>query len=148
MVQDDNEITIFKMVLFTMTAAIVEALEKEQSLEKLEDGKMQESEEATAEVSKADAQGNGDGEQSNTGVYQGVGSIDEVKGNNALGDQAGSSEPSLSNPTLGNPISHGQVIDLWKELKARNLSPRSLDSLLRGARVYVPPPKPKPDPVG
>ena len=56
-------------------------------------------------------------------------------------------EPPLSSPKLGNPISHGQVIDLWKELKARSHRPRSLDSLLRGARVYSPPPESKPEPV-
>ncbi|KIM98181.1 hypothetical protein OIDMADRAFT_32079 [Oidiodendron maius Zn] len=55
-------------------------------------------------------------------------------------------EPPLSNPKLGKPISHGQVINLWKELKARGHRPRSLDSLLRGARVYSPPPESKPEP--
>lgn len=58
-----------------------------------------------------------------------------------------STEPSLKTPKVGNPVSHGQVIDLWKQLKASKLSPCSLDLLLRGARVYIPPPPPKPEPV-
>lgn len=56
-------------------------------------------------------------------------------------------EPSLEHPKLGDPISHGQVIDLWKVLKAPQDQPRSLDSLLRGSRVYNPLPKPKQEPV-
>ena len=56
-------------------------------------------------------------------------------------------EPSSSNIKIGNPISHGQLIHLSKQLKARKLSPNSLDKLLRGSRVYIPPPPPKPEPV-
>lgn len=59
----------------------------------------------------------------------------------------GPNDPSLSNPKLGSPISHGQVIDLWNDLKARSPHPRTLDSLLRGSRVYNPPPKPKAEKV-
>lgn len=58
-----------------------------------------------------------------------------------------STEPSLENPKVGNPVSHRQVIDLWKQLKASKISPCSLDIFLRGARVYIPPPPPKPEPV-
>lgn len=65
----------------------------------------------------------------------------------SVSGQEASEEPSLLDPRTGKPISHGQVISLWKELKARDVSPYSLDTLLRGARVYVPPPKPKTEPV-
>jgi hypothetical protein len=56
-------------------------------------------------------------------------------------------EPTLSNPKIGNPISHGQVIDLWKKLTAGSSPARALDSLLQGTRVYIPPPQPKAEPV-
>ncbi|RDL33890.1 uncharacterized protein BP5553_08258 [Venustampulla echinocandica] len=69
---------------------------------------------------------------------------DRIKGGATTTGQA---EASLENPKVGNPISHGQVIDLSKQLKAYNLSPSSLDVLLRGARVYVPPPPSKPEPT-
>lgn len=72
------------------------------------------------------------------------------------------SEPSLSDPELGKPISHGQLIDIAEFLKARLNTPDDtndqpvneeqrpsfrLNDLLRGSRVYIPPPKPKPEPV-
>ncbi|KAG5970015.1 hypothetical protein E4U55_001875 [Claviceps digitariae] len=60
------------------------------------------------------------------------------------------SEPSLTDPAVGNPISHGQILDLWKALntdqdQGHQASP-SLEQLLRGSRVYCPPPPPKPEP--
>lgn len=56
-------------------------------------------------------------------------------------------EPTLDDPELGNPISHGQIVDLWKQLKAQGNSNFTLEQLLRGASVYIPPPPPKPEPV-
>ena len=58
-----------------------------------------------------------------------------------------SSEPSLAEATVGKPISHGQIIDLWKQLQSQGHSQYSLEGLLRGANVYIPPPPPKPEPV-
>ncbi|KAH6970088.1 endoplasmic reticulum-based factor for assembly of V-ATPase-domain-containing protein [Fusarium avenaceum] len=55
-------------------------------------------------------------------------------------------EPSLDEPELGKPISHGQIVDLWKRLKAQGNANYSLEQLLRGASVYIPPPPPKPEP--
>ncbi|KAG5805483.1 hypothetical protein H9Q74_009967 [Fusarium xylarioides] len=55
-------------------------------------------------------------------------------------------EPTLDDPKLGNPISHGQIVDLWKRLKAQGHSNFTLEQLLRGASVYIPPPPPKPEP--
>ena len=70
------------------------------------------------------------------------------------------SEPSLDNPAVGNPISHGQIIALSKLLSHNQHSVESdsssasqplpsshLDDLLRGARIYNEPPKPKAEPV-
>ncbi|KAG5926570.1 hypothetical protein E4U53_003053 [Claviceps sorghi] len=55
-------------------------------------------------------------------------------------------EPSLRDPAVGNPISHGQIIDLWKTLNKGHQPWPSLEQLLRGSRVYCPPPPPKPEP--
>ncbi|CVL05490.1 uncharacterized protein FMAN_10706 [Fusarium mangiferae] len=55
-------------------------------------------------------------------------------------------EPTLDDPKLGNPISHGQIVDLWKQLKAQGNSNFTLEQLLRGASVYTPPPPPRPEP--
>lgn len=56
-------------------------------------------------------------------------------------------EPSLETPKIGNPISHGQVVDLSKQMKPQGLEPCRLETLLKGARIYIPPPPPKPEPV-
>lgn len=63
----------------------------------------------------------------------------------ALGAEA--QEPSLSEPSVDKPISHGQIIDISKQMKTLDLSPYHLDTLLRGSKVYIPPPPPKPKPV-
>lgn len=63
-------------------------------------------------------------------------------------------ETSLQDPAIGKPISHGQIIDFSKSLRdyfetSRNDSTiiYDLDGLLRGSKVYIEPPKPKPEPV-
>ncbi len=56
-------------------------------------------------------------------------------------------DPALVEPAVGKPISHGQVVNLSRSLKSRGELPCHLDILLRGSRVYVPPPRPKPEPV-
>ncbi|CAJ0555265.1 Ff.00g053300.m01.CDS01 [Fusarium sp. VM40] len=55
-------------------------------------------------------------------------------------------EPSLDEPELGKPISHSQIVGLWKRLKAQGNANYTLEQLLRGASVYIPPPPPKPEP--
>lgn len=52
-------------------------------------------------------------------------------------------------PVVGNPISHSDILSLYKKLSASESSePRySLEQLLRGSQVYIPPPPPKPEPV-
>ncbi len=67
-------------------------------------------------------------------------------------------EPSLSDPHVGNPILHYQVLELSKYLREQVRSEENhdirsnkvscqLDDLLRGSQVYVAPAKPKPEPV-
>lgn len=64
-------------------------------------------------------------------------------------------EPSLEAASVGNPISHGQLIDISRYLK-RNPEkvpdkdaevPIHLNELLRGCAMYVAPPVPKPEKV-
>ncbi|KAF5023391.1 hypothetical protein F66182_4548 [Fusarium sp. NRRL 66182] len=55
-------------------------------------------------------------------------------------------DPSLDDPQVGNPIKHGQIVGLWKGLKAQGNSNFTLEQLLHGAFVYIPPPPPKPEP--
>ena len=70
-------------------------------------------------------------------------------------------EPAMENPAVGKPISHTQVIALSRCLRDHlknniNSAPLisdsplvyHLDPLLRGSRVYIEAPKPKPEPVG
>ena len=70
----------------------------------------------------------------------------------AVGD-----EPPLDHPIEGDPITHGQIIEISKKLKQLTEEKQSdsieeavsyhLDDLLRGSKVYVEPPKPKVEPV-
>jgi hypothetical protein len=56
-------------------------------------------------------------------------------------------EPSLENPIIGDPISHSQVVDIWRSLHIAGHKNYTLEILLKGSRVYVPPPPPKPQQV-
>lgn len=56
-------------------------------------------------------------------------------------------EPTLKDPAVGKAISHAQIIDLWKDLREHNDFKYSLELLVRGSSVYIPPPPPKPEPV-
>lgn len=64
------------------------------------------------------------------------------------GHQQTDREPSLNPPSVGKPISHQQIVDIWKKLRVNHNAGYSLEELLRGSQVYVPPPPPKPEPVG
>lgn len=140
------------MVYLTMTSTIVEALEKVQGLERAvdekgkshvkEDGTKASSEKGGQERTSTTEDKTGDAEGTPNDGEKQVASIEASRG---MDEE--SKEPSLLNPRLGNQISHGQVIDLSRQLKAKDLSPRNLDMLLRGSKVYVPPPPPKPEPV-
>jgi len=59
-------------------------------------------------------------------------------------------EPSLAEPEVGQPITHGQLIDIVRALQRHHdatQSPKSysisLEEVLKGSKIYVPPPKPK-----
>lgn len=62
-------------------------------------------------------------------------------------------EPDLTFPDIAKPISHAQVIWLSKALKAFAVTdapgdaPLTLEALLVGTSIYLPPPPPKPEPV-
>lgn len=52
--------------------------------------------------------------------------------------------PRKNGIQIGDPISHAQVLELSKQLKANNIDPHHLDTLLRGSTIWVPlRPKPK-----
>lgn len=77
----------------------------------------------------------------NTSVVEAIKAIQPM---NNDGDQLRrDGEPSLEEPAVGNPIAHGQVVEVWKRLRDAGNAEYSLEALLRGAKVYVPPPKPK-----
>lgn len=56
-------------------------------------------------------------------------------------------ELSLKAPAPGKPVSHSQILELWKNLRDGGQTEYTLEKLLRGTRVYIPPPPPKPEPV-
>ena len=74
---------------------------------------------------------------------------DAIHMGSSASDQHDPTQPSLDDPTVHNPISHEQIIGIWKALKSSGASsPKfSLEKLLLGSQVYVPPPPPKPEPV-
>jgi len=72
----------------------------------------------------------------------------EAAGDSAKEEELPDGEPNLENPSVGDPISHGQIIDLWRNLRCHGHRDCRLESLLRGAKVYVSPPPPKAEPVG
>ncbi|TVY22943.1 hypothetical protein LHYA1_G008438 [Lachnellula hyalina] len=143
------------MVFLTMTTVIVEGLEKIRT-SKPEEEKDEPREKGAEEGNSAD-----DSPSENLPVATVQEAADKQQGtvkgsssnvsvgtaNSTLDEKAESTEPSLENPKVGNPISHGQVIDLSRQLKAQGLSPCSLEILLKGVRVYIPPPPAKKEPT-
>lgn len=71
----------------------------------------------------------------------------EPEGSTAESTRGASSEPSLDDPAVGKPISHGQILDLWRSLQREGVVGFPLERLLQSAQVYNPPPPPKPEPV-
>ncbi|KAE8371483.1 endoplasmic reticulum-based factor for assembly of V-ATPase-domain-containing protein [Aspergillus bertholletiae] len=54
-----------------------------------------------------------------------------------------------NNPSLDSPITHDQLIRLSRYFRTEDVVPnsaRTLNALLQGTKVYVPPPPPKPEP--
>ncbi|KAL7951770.1 endoplasmic reticulum-based factor for assembly of V-ATPase domain-containing protein [Trichoderma barbatum] len=79
--------------------------------------------------------------------------VDEQRKTDESSDDASQKQPeaeaaSSTEPAVGNPISHSEIISLHKKLGASQSSPPkySLEQLLQGSRVYIPPPPPKPEP--
>ncbi|VBB81933.1 Putative protein of unknown function [Podospora comata] len=60
--------------------------------------------------------------------------------------QAGKDDPGLDDAAVGKPILHSQIIELWLILRDAGHEEHTLENMLKGAWVYVPPPPPKPEP--
>ncbi|CAD6443104.1 a3ed1b55-7719-480b-8297-f2176f8e3d39 [Sclerotinia trifoliorum] len=162
------------MVLLTMTATIVEALQtlheaetshsheelaqlssQQQMGKEIEGSILTTSQENEAQLSKKDKETGGeerdvkateDSDPTDLPVQQDVPTLSSGD-SKSVGNAKVSQEPLLANPKIGNPISHGQIIDLWRDIKKQNISSLTLELLLRGSRVYVPPPVPKAEPT-
>ncbi|KAH7369556.1 endoplasmic reticulum-based factor for assembly of V-ATPase-domain-containing protein [Rhexocercosporidium sp. MPI-PUGE-AT-0058] len=144
------------MVLLTMTVTMVEALEKVRGLDRAIEGSEERNRPRDDDNS---TRGNNNKRKSEdqTKAYTGNGAEGNIRNNYVLpGNNTGpgetrndnaASEPTLSNPRIGNSISHGQVVAISQKMKAQKLQPCRLEDLLKGARVYVPPPPPKPEPT-
>jgi TMEM199 family protein len=117
------------MVLLTMTASIVEALVKLGQPEENAEGEKE-----------PDANGTDEGQEEDEKSTE----TSQKPSATALKQLT---EPSLSNAKVGNPISHGQVVDISRDLKIRRIQPNSLEALLKGSRVYAPAPLPRAEPV-
>ncbi|KAK4198836.1 endoplasmic reticulum-based factor for assembly of V-ATPase-domain-containing protein [Triangularia verruculosa] len=60
--------------------------------------------------------------------------------------QAAEADLTLEDAAVGKPILHSQIIELWSILRDAGHKGHSLENMLKGAWVYVPPPPPKPEP--
>lgn len=141
------------MVLLTMTATIVEALEKIQGRRSTTERNIQPGDDNALPERSDDNEGREDQRQESaeydSGGSEKKKSADTPKSADSKERTKGNtiSEPTLSNPKIGSAISHGQVVDLSQAMKAQMLQPCHLEDLLKGARLYIPPPQPKPEPV-
>ncbi|RDW68065.1 hypothetical protein BP6252_09461 [Coleophoma cylindrospora] len=119
-----------------MTTSMVEALEKLQSLEhtRLADteAKSEDSTCAEEQLSPDDAAPTREQRDATENTIQSEqDKLDEL----------------TRNPEVGNPISHGQILEISRNLKLQGVTLFSLDVLLRGSKVYIAPPKPKAEPT-
>ncbi|KAJ4293048.1 hypothetical protein N0V88_005712 [Collariella sp. IMI 366227] len=78
-------------------------------------------------------------------VVEGLQKLDGISHSSQGGD-APSLEDLLEDAAVGKPISHAQVVDLWKALKQAGHVKFTLEMLLKGSNIYAPPPPPKPQP--
>ncbi|KAE9369235.1 hypothetical protein N431DRAFT_413049 [Stipitochalara longipes BDJ] len=120
------------MVLLTMTASIVEALEN-----------LERAERNPGDVAAQRRTTDGDEDED---AQEGIENSTENDHDPSAKAPMQPAEPSMLNPKVGNPISHGQVVDISRDLKARRIQPDSLEALLKGSRVYVSPPPPRVEP--
>lgn len=144
----------FKMVLLTMTSTMVEALDKIRGLNQATDKNTEKNvfcDDYNSTKGNDDNRGSEDQtkEHTTTDADEKKTIVTALPGHDAHPEERregnAASEPTLSNPRIGNPISHGQVVDLSQKMKAQKLQPCSLEDLLKGARIYLPPPAPKPE---
>ncbi|TAQ83272.1 hypothetical protein B7494_g8404 [Chlorociboria aeruginascens] len=156
------------MVLLTMTPLMVEALAKIQSLEKpaqLNESKRDEAQDRdsfmdrepqnleTLDRSRIDtscATPQRTAEQSSGGASSFKERTENAPSpaNEGTNNKAKScEEPSLASPKIGNPISHVQILNLSTQLKYADLTPWTLEILLRGSKVYISPLTPKAEPT-
>ncbi|SZE99623.1 unnamed protein product [Blumeria hordei] len=73
---------------------------------------------------------------------------DEIKpevGSESLLHKEIDMEPDLSMPKVGNPISHHQIIALSTALRSCENQLYCLEDLLRGSKIYMPPPPVEPE---
>ena len=139
------------MVLYTLTTAMADALEMIQSVKQIPDVTTSRS----LDVSVVEKLGNV--EQQHKKCDNEMGNIEynawKEDGNTVSKESSARQkapdgfDPSLSNLKPGDPISHRQIIDLWKATKTRKVSSLTLDTLMRGSRIYVAPSKPKQEPA-
>jgi hypothetical protein len=146
---DANHPSTVTMVRLTMTSAMVEGLIKLQIFQFPEP----EAENTRRETNNNTTTDGEQAEQFEEARERDGSNAEQIESPAVCKDDGGSSgrlasEPSLADPKIGNPISHGQVLDIWRNWKSHDESCPSLETLLQGSRVYIPPPPPKPEPVG
>lgn len=81
--------------------------------------------------------------------------LNQTEEGTAKSQQSAQNDPSLVDVAVGDPVSHGQLIEVATFLRGQRKDVSShelpstfcLDHLLKGSRIYTPPPKPKQEPV-
>ena len=139
------------MVLYTLTTAMVEALENLQSIKQFANSTTSWSSDTLdkEKLGQSEQQQRGRDDPNTKDVDHAPNTEREINLEEPLARQhvTDGLEPSLSSPFPGNPISHGQILNLWMATKTQNVSSTTLDALMRGSRVYIAPPKPKQEPA-
>lgn len=143
------------MVLLTMTVSIVEVLEKLQHIIERDSPESQHSAESegirrllTGRINKSEDEESIQVEHKDGAQVHGeANGFPKLSAGSHQKKFTSASEPSLQHPQVGNPISHGQVIELSRLWKAANVQSRTLEVLLQGSRIYIAPVPPKPEPV-
>jgi hypothetical protein len=143
------------MVLLTMTKSMVEGLQKVESnnVTAAEDEDQFDKGNKLHQLPDEDVLANrrmndDDNERSKKNNYSDLSSSPRRSGTERdVYSSTRHTEPSLLSPRLGNPISHGQVIDLSMQLREAGSEPYRLEDLLRGSKIYIGPPPPKSEPV-
>lgn len=134
------------MVLLTVTPSIVEASEKLQSLkDNISESNHSQDGNEKMETTIGTQNLTPDGRTKIAQQENRQGSTDTPQ---CVDGDMKSGRPILSSPKIGDPISHGQIIDIGRDMKTLGLYPQSLEVLLKGSKVYIAPLPQKPEPVG